>query len=99
MSPDLTKEQIERLAILSEELGEVQQIVGKILRFGYKSHHPDKSYIPDNRGRLEEELGDLRCIMNLMYQEEDIDELIIDLNSIAKVDKLNKWMNHNKIIK
>jgi len=99
MTPDLSKEELERLAILSEELGEVQQVIGKILRFGYASYNPETPHLPDNRGKLELELGDLRCIMKLMFQEEDIDEMIIDLNSISKEEKINKWMKYNKIKK
>ena len=93
----MTSSELERLAILSEELGEVQKVIGKILRFGYESYNPEKPHEPDNRGKLEIELGDLRCIMKLMYREEDIDEMIVDLNSISKVEKINKWMTHNKI--
>ena len=37
----LSDAQLERLYILSEELGEAQQAVGKILRHGYDSKHPE----------------------------------------------------------
>lgn len=37
----LTPAEAERLAMLSEECGEVIQIIGKILRHGYDSYHPD----------------------------------------------------------
>jgi hypothetical protein len=37
----LTPAEAERLALLLEELGEAQQIIGKILRHGYESYHPD----------------------------------------------------------
>ena len=36
----LTAAQTERLAILSEELGEAQQAIGKIMRHGYDSCNP-----------------------------------------------------------
>ncbi len=37
----LTPAEAERLAMLAEEAAEVIQIVGKILRHGYASYHPD----------------------------------------------------------
>lgn len=37
----LSPAETERLALLSEEMGEVQQAIGKILRHGYESIHPD----------------------------------------------------------
>jgi hypothetical protein len=33
----------ERLAMLAEEAGEIVQIIGKILRHGYESYHPEDS--------------------------------------------------------
>src|SRR5579872_899269 len=38
--PRLTPAQIERLALLAEECGEVMQAVSKILRHGYESRNP-----------------------------------------------------------
>jgi hypothetical protein len=54
----LSPAEAERLALLLEELGEAQQVIGKILRHGYESHHPEN---PDdsNRALLEGELGDV----------------------------------------
>ena len=41
MAKILTLSRLERLALLLEELGEAQQVIGKILRHGYDSRHPD----------------------------------------------------------
>ncbi len=38
--PGLSPGEIERLAILAEECGEVAQAVGKVLRFGWKASRP-----------------------------------------------------------
>jgi len=54
---DLRPEQVERLALLVEELGEAAQAVGKVLRHGYASFHPNRRV--DNRESLERELGDV----------------------------------------
>lgn len=93
----MTPAELERLAVLSEELGEVQQVIGKILRFGYESKNPLEENGKSNREKLEMELGDVVCAVDLMFQEEDIDELEISARAVAKIEKLNKWMHHNKI--
>ena len=61
----LTPAQAERLAMLAEECAEVIQIIGKILRHGYDSHHPDRPAIT-NRMMLCEELTDLMAVHNEM---------------------------------
>lgn len=59
----VTPAELERLAILSEECGEVQQAIGKIIRHGYKDKHlvPNKrtGTILNNRSTLELEIGDM----------------------------------------
>lgn len=53
----LTPAEAERLALLAEECGEVIQAIGKVLRHGYESAHPDGG--PTNRKALERECGDV----------------------------------------
>ncbi len=60
----LSPAEAERLAYLLEELGEVQQVIGKILRHGYASSHPDGG--PTNRELLAAELGDVIAAICLM---------------------------------
>ena len=55
-SNELTPAESERLALLSEEMGEAIQAIGKILRHGYESTGPKT--IVRNRTSLEKELGD-----------------------------------------
>ncbi len=69
----LTDAEAERLALLLEELGEIQQAIGKILRHGYESTHPA---FPDgltNRQHLQKELGDAAARAQLMVCAGDID--------------------------
>lgn len=40
-SNNLSDAELERLAYLAEECGEVQQIIGKIIRHGYESYSPN----------------------------------------------------------
>ena len=60
----LTASEAERLFLLLEELGEVQQVIGKILRHGYESHHPNGG--PNNRTLLEMELEDVLAALHLL---------------------------------
>jgi len=57
----LTPAQAERLAMLAEECGEVIQIIGKILRHGYDSYHP-QDRTATNRQLLGRELTDLLAV-------------------------------------
>lgn len=67
----MTDPEIERLAKLIEECGEVIQICGKILRHGYESTHVHYNNIP-NRKLLEKELNDVVKSINLMCYMKDI---------------------------
>ena len=58
----LTDAEAERLAMLAEECAEVIQVVGKILRHGYDSYHPDDSSKTSNRQLLQKELDDVASI-------------------------------------
>ena len=62
--------EIERLAILAEECGEVAQAVGKVLRFGWEGQSPYGGRV--NRVALEREVGNLRAIVNLMLDSRTI---------------------------
>lgn len=65
----LTEAEAELLACLSEECGEVVQVIGKILRHGYDSYNPnDPDEIP-NLNLLEMELGHVLAIVELMTKE------------------------------
>ena len=83
----LTPAEAERLAMLAEEAAEVIQVVGKILRHGYASYHPD-DLIPvadggkitkmprmgalDNRALLMNELADFNAVQLLMEGSGDV---------------------------
>jgi hypothetical protein len=62
----LTPAQAERLAMLAEEAAEVIQVIGKILRHGYDSSHPDRPHIT-NRELLQRELTDFAAVENQIH--------------------------------
>jgi len=64
----LTDAQAERLYILSEELGETQQAIGKILRHGYESGWNGSN----NRSDLEKEIGHVYNSVNRLLIASDL---------------------------
>jgi NTP pyrophosphatase (non-canonical NTP hydrolase) len=66
-------EQVERLAILMEECAEVQQVIGKIFRHGWRT----KEHC--NRIGLEHEVGDLVWSIKLLCENSDL-----DINSLER---------------
>lgn len=56
------------LAVLGEECGEVIQIVGKTLRFGYASHSPDDPQRESNLDLLHKELGDILAAIDFAVE-------------------------------
>lgn len=80
----------EILLITQEECAEVTQAISKIFRFGFLASHNDKT----NRQHLEEELGDLMAMIELLYAEGVIDEAAVHKASVAKLIKLNKWSTY-----
>ena len=95
-SNGLTDAQLERLAILSEEMGEAQQVVGKILRHGYESCHPKRPEGPNNRERLEEELGHVCYATRWFIDSGDIsqDRLIEQMNK--KAGNIGHYLHHQE---
>jgi NTP pyrophosphatase (non-canonical NTP hydrolase) len=85
----LTDRQQEILLIAQEECAEVIQAISKTLRFGPDSSWQGRS----NLERLEEEVGDLVCMIDLMKSHGIIDEEFVRHASLAKQIKLQKWSN------
>lgn len=90
---NLSPAELERLAILAEECGEVTQMVGKILRHGYESHHPSGG-LP-NRRLLEEELGHVKFITELMIRRTDVSRVEIDEYLQEKSLSVSQYLHHN----
>lgn len=87
---------IERLAILAEECAEVTQMVGKILRFGYENVHPRKPEEGCNRQRLEEEIGNLLNIVEMMEKAGDIRKSYISKSKSLKRQTIGKYLKYQE---
>jgi NTP pyrophosphatase (non-canonical NTP hydrolase) len=93
-SNDLSEAQLERLALLSEEMGEAQQVIGKIIRHGYRSWNPTVVERRTNREDLEFEMGHVTCAFGLLADAGDIDRMTALGQAIKKKESVKKWMHH-----
>lgn len=83
-----TKHQ-EILNITAEECAEVIQAVSKINRFGIDNFKPGKP--KTNRQHLEEEIGDLLAMVDLLVESKLLNEESIELARVVKHNKLREW--------
>jgi len=81
--------QKEVMLIAQEECAEVVQAISKCFRFGPNDEYNGFS----NKQRLEEEVGDLLCMIQLMMNQGIIDENNVNAASIQKKIKLERWSN------
>jgi NTP pyrophosphatase (non-canonical NTP hydrolase) len=85
----LTDQQKEILLIAQEECAEVTQAISKTFRFGLTESYNGKT----NQERLEEEVGDLVCMIELMKDTGIIDPEFVRKGSYSKRSKLEQWSN------
>ena len=91
----LSPAQAERLAILSEECGELIQAIGKILRHGYNSHNPNDMDHLGNRHDLERECADVMAAMEMLARDGDVDREKVSNLMPVKLRSVQKYMHHN----
>jgi NTP pyrophosphatase (non-canonical NTP hydrolase) len=89
MVDKMTTQEKEVMDILQEECAEVIQAVSKISRFGLNNYKPGKP--KTNREHLEEELGDLYAMINILHDMDIVSWSNIERASEAKIEKLKKW--------
>lgn len=77
------------LTILQEECAEVIQAVSKIHRFGLTNHKPDNIYT--NQENLEEELGDMLAMIDLLKDMDVVSWDNLEVARQAKIEKLKQW--------
>lgn len=87
----MDKQTKEVMDILQEECAEVIQAVSKISRFGLDNLKPGKP--KTNREHLEEELGDLYAMIEILQELDVVSWTNIELAAEAKREKLKKWSN------
>ena len=85
----MRKVEKELLSITQEECAEVTQVISKIFRFGWDSKYPNLSQ--NNKERLEEELGDLICMISLLIDKGYVNCDNIEKATHEKLKKLKTW--------
>jgi NTP pyrophosphatase (non-canonical NTP hydrolase) len=79
----------EILNILTEECAEVIQAVSKVQRFGIDNTNPFST--ETNRDRLEQEIGDVLTMIDLLYVKGIIsNENVLEAQK-RKIEKLKLW--------
>jgi NTP pyrophosphatase (non-canonical NTP hydrolase) len=91
---ELSHAEAERLAFLAEEAGEVVQAVGKILRHGYESFHPEREEDGTNRSQLAREIGDFLAIVEMMVEQRDISAERIAASGASKRGRVLNYAHH-----
>ena len=90
-SNKMNSKEKEVLDILQEECAEVIQAVSKISRFGIDNFKPGKP--KTNREHLEEELGDMLAMIDIMLELDIVDIDNLEVAKKAKIVKLKQWSN------
>jgi NTP pyrophosphatase (non-canonical NTP hydrolase) len=86
---NMNKTTNEVMDILQEECAEVIQAVSKIRRFGIDNAKPGKP--KTNREHLEEELGDLYAMIDILQELDIVSWTNIERAAEAKREKLKTW--------
>lgn len=76
------------LSKLTEETGELLQVLGKLLGTGGELKHWDGSNLRD---KLHEELGDLTAAIDFFAKHNGLDETIIGLRAQTKLAQFERW--------
>ena len=87
----MNKKENEIMDILQEECAEVIQAVSKVRRFGIDNYKPGKP--KTNKEHLEEELGDLLAMVDIMLEQDIVSWGNLEVAKKAKIEKLRKWSN------
>ncbi len=82
----------ERIGLAAEEMGEALQIIGKILRHGLDSHHPDMPLL-SNAHLLELELSHVLAASELLIAAGTLDSRSIFKCKVEKLKKLRGWLH------
>jgi NTP pyrophosphatase (non-canonical NTP hydrolase) len=82
--------QREILVITQEEAAEVIQEISKVFRFGIDADHKDGM---THREKLQTEIGDLLCLIDLMADHRLIDRTQIEIARQNKIHKLRRYSN------
>jgi NTP pyrophosphatase (non-canonical NTP hydrolase) len=81
----------EILTITQEECAEVIQVISKIHRFGIGHEHVSSHRGITNTEKLEEEVGDLLAMIDLLIENKILRAEKLDEAKQRKIEKLHIW--------
>jgi NTP pyrophosphatase (non-canonical NTP hydrolase) len=87
---DVDDQTRESLLITQEECAEVIQSISKVFRFGFDTRWPNQES-QSNREKMEEEIGDLLAMLDILVEKCIISDSNINQARINKKDKLKRW--------
>lgn len=88
----LSPAEAEALALLAEECAEVIQVVGKILRHGLASAHPNGG--PSNSELLDMELGDVRAAADILILIGVVNSRDVAHRRCNKLRRVGRYLHH-----
>ena len=95
MSNWLSPAQLERLAILQEEMCEAGQIIQKIVRHGYESYDPTiEGDFTTNRQLLEKELGHVLSALDRLDAADEVIFITMDVHAKNKAFSAQPYLHH-----
>jgi hypothetical protein len=81
----------EAMDLVQEECSEIIQIISKIRRFGFDSHHPDDPLKTSNQQLLEQEIADLEVLINYLADKGIVSNSGIEEKMLNKIAKLKHY--------
>lgn len=92
---NLSDSELERLSVLAEEMAETTQMISKVIRFGANAHHPNDINKITNKERLEEELGHVLNIVDMMCLANDLSHDKILEYKNKKSNTIRQFLSYN----
>jgi len=89
---ELSESETERLAVTLEECGEAIHMIGKTLRHGFYSTHPDYGGIT-NRENLTKELGDVQAAIEILIAAGDVVQGDVHMAKVSKLERLQQFFH------
>lgn len=93
---EMTPAQIERLALIAEEMGECQQAIGKLLRHGRVGTYKGSIYY--NVEELERECGHVVYAIRLACYNGDLDKRRCNEAANAKGECIDDVLHHSHLL-
>ncbi len=98
----LSPAELERLALLAEEMAEAIHVIGKILRHGYQSFNPEPGECNhSNRKLLTKEVGDVIAAIDILVENDDLKHSELEVTARQKLSRVGKYLHyfHKGVVK